>query len=628
MIKPKPILAFLFVVIFIFFLGLHASAEPLRAVAIVEHSSVFVGEPFIFQIQVSGSEHPEKPDLAEISDFTVQYQGGQVNSSRSVTIINGRITKDTKHGYVFSYQLVPKRSGRLSIPSITVHADGQSTQTSPVFVNVQKPSETENFKLRLHLSKQDCYVGEPVTLTVTWYIGQDVRNFSFNLPLLEQERLFYFLDPKVDFSSGKKFYRIPIGDGEVIGEKGKGRLGERDFATITFKKVLIPKKAELVDIKPATIICEALAGYRQTRKHPFSGDFFSDFFNDDFFSLGRQGVYRKVIVPSNTLQLKVHDVQFEGQPENFSGLIGDYKIKAEAMPTQMSVGDPITLTITLSGPDYLEHIDLPPLDSQPELNRNFKIPQERAVGEVLGKEKVFTQTIRPLKSGIEEIPPIELPFFDTQTGKYRIARTDPIPIEVKAARVVTALDAEGIAAPVSSSSEIETWTKGIAYSYEDMSIVENHGLGPLSWLKSPVWLCMILIPPIIYLIALFGRFFIRKQHADPFASRARKAYGRLMSEIKSVERRGSEQQSYDLILNAFRKYLGDKLRFPHAALTFNDIKDALTAKGVESDTLRNLKSLFEQCEAGHYAGISDTSNLSSLVDQSKTLAKKIEIKLK
>ena len=624
MIRPKHILAFVIAVVLTSSLSLNAQAKPLSADAVVERSSVFVGEPFIFQIQVSGSENPEKPDLSEITDFIVEYHGGQVNTSRSVTIINGQMTQNVKQGYIFSYQLVPKRTGKLLLPSVTVHADGQRVQTNPVVIHAQKPSETEDFKIRLYLSKQECYVGEPVTLTVIWYLGQDVRKFSISLPLIEQKDLFYFFDPQVDFNSGKKFYRIPLGDGEVVGEKGRGRLGDKEFATITFKKVLIPKKAGLVNITPATLVCEALTGYRQMRQRPFG----KDFFNDDFFGLGRQGVYQKVIVPSNTVNLKVYNVPAKGQPANFAGHIGEYKIQAQATPTQISVGDPITLTLTLSGPDYLEQVDLPPLNRQPQLNRNFKIPRERAVGETSGKIKVFTQTIRPLKPDIKEIPSIELSYFDTRTGEYRTARTDSIPIQVKAARVVTALDAEGAAVSNSSGSEIETWTKGIAYNYEDMSVIENHGFGPVSWLKSPVWFCMIVIPPMVYFILWVGLFFISRQNADPFASRARKAYGRLTSSIKKAQRTESGQQSYEVILNAFRKYLGDKLRFPHGSLTFNDVKDSLSTKGVDSETLENLKSLFQRCEARRFAGNSDMSNASSLVEQSITLAKNLENTLK
>jgi len=626
MINITRIAVYFCILIFIPFFSKGAVAEPLRAVAAVERSSVFVGESFVFQIQVSGSENPERPDLSNISGFNVEFKGGRQNSSRSVTIINGRVTQNVRQGYFFSYQLTPRGTGRLTIPSITVRAGGKIARTRPVAIHVQKPVETDDFKLRLHLSKQNCYVGEPVTLTFTWYLGKDVRGFKFNLPLLENDS-FHFVDPKIDTRSGKQYYRIPLGGGQVIGEKGRGRLGGREYATISFKKVLIPTQPENVTIEPATVVCQALAGY-QRRRSPFGDDFFSDFFKDDFFGRGRRGVYRKVIVPSNSLSLRVSGLPTEGRPKNFAGHVGEYRIEATATPTDVSIGDPITLKIILSGPDYLEHINLPPLAKQQALIRNFKIPEERAEGETLETSKVFTQTIRALRVDVTKIPPIELSYFDTGTGKYQVARTGPIPLTVNPARIVTALDAEGASAPVSKKKGVETWTRGIAYNYEDMSVIEKQRFGPVSWLKSPQWLCLIGIPPFLYFILFAGNIIIRRRSADPLASRARKAYGKMAGTLKKARRADSAQKSCEIILDAFRNYLGDKLRISSGAITFGDVGNILLEKGVAPEILDDLKLLFEQCEAGRYAGTSGPSDPAALVERSLSLARNLEKKLK
>ena len=127
----------------------HAWAATFGAKAAVERTDPYVGEPSVFQIQVSGSENPEQPDFSHVKDFAVAFRGGQQNSRRSVTIINGRVTEDVQEGYFFSYELTPKREGRLVIPSITVISNGRSTQTDPVVINARKPVETEDFKLRM-----------------------------------------------------------------------------------------------------------------------------------------------------------------------------------------------------------------------------------------------------------------------------------------------------------------------------------------------------------------------------------------------------------------------------------------------------------------------------------------------
>ena len=612
--------------LFLPFMGHNVQAYALEAKALVERSDPYAGEPFIFQIQISGSENPDQPDLSHLTDFSVEYQGGQQNSSRSVTIINGKVTQDVREGYFFSYRLTPKREGRLVIPSIKVIADGVSAETSPVIINVQKPVETDDFKLRLELSKDRCYVGEPLILTVTWYIGKDVQDFSFTLPLLDDDT-FYFADPEVDTQSGKQLYRIPLGNDEVIGEKGRGFLDNREYATITFKKALIPKRSGRITIEPGTVVCNALTGY-ESRRNMFGDDLFSNFFNDDFFGSSRRGVYKKVVVPSNSLTLDIADLPKEGQPANFSGHVGEYRITASAAPTEVNVGDPITLTISLSGPEYLEHINLPGLNQQPQLVKDFKVPKERATGEISGNTKVFTQTIRALRSDVNSIPQIELPYFDTSSRSYRVARTEPIPVKVKETKVITAFDAEGAADPVSNSAEIETWSEGIAFNYEDASVIENQRLEPFSWLKTPLWSGLIFIPPFIYIILLTGINIVRTRNADPKKIKARKAYGNLIKSLKNARGSSSAPDACGIIQDSFRDYLGDKLGIPKAGLTFNDVKKDLSSRGVDHGSLDRLKNLFHECEAGRFAGNAGISDTFSIVEKGIRLARDLEKRLK
>ena len=609
------------------FLDTAALAAPFSAKAVVESTELFVGEAFIFQIQVSGDENPDEPDLSAITDFSVAFRGGQQNSSRSVTIINGKVTQNVQEGYVFSYQLIPEKAGRLVIPSIAVHIDGLATHTNRILINVRKPEETVDFKLRLSLSKTRCYVGEPITLTVTWYIGKDVKDFAFSLPLLKNDAMFHFADPEVDLQSAKKLYRIPLGDQEVIGEKGRGKIDGKDFATITFKKILIPKQSGRISIEPATVTCNAFIGYKR-RQSRFQNDFFSDFFKDDFFGHSQRGVYKNMLVPSNALSLHVSALPKKGRPPGFSGLVGEFNIKASATPTDLSVGDPITLTISLTGPEYLEHIKLPPLNRQSEIIRNFKVPKERATGEISGKSKVFTQTIRALRSDVKQIPAIELAYFNTRTETYCVAKTEPISLTVKETRIVTAMDAEGIAEQISNGVGIETWSKGIAFNYEDMDVIEDQRLGPSAWLMSPAWMGIMLVPPVMFMLLLSATGVIRRRNADPLKAAARKAYRTLTKALQDARSTASAEASCERVLDVFRNYLGDKLRMPGGALIFNDVKDRLAAEGVDPASLEQLKTLFHTCEAGQYAGTAGLSDAASITEQAIKIAKKLEKRLK
>lgn len=601
-----------------------AVAADLSVRAAVEKTDVSVGESFIFQIQVSGSENPEQPDTSVIKDFEVVFQGGQRNSSSSITIINGQVTKDVREGYYFSYQLTPTHSGRLSIPSMKVKAGGSSAETDPIWITVSEPTETEDFKLRLSLSSTDCYLGEPVILTVTWYIGKDVRDFSFTLPVLSNDS-FRFDDVEVSGQQTGNVYRIPIGTGEVAGVKGRGTLDGREFTTITFKKVLIPVKSGNINIEPAVVSCSALTGY-QRQQNRFNDRFFDDFFNDDFFGSARTGIYETVVVPSNSPVLKIMDLPENGRPADFAGHIGRYSISADAAPLEVSVGDPITLTLRLTGQEYLENVDMPALEKQPALTRDFKIPSERASGEISGRSKVFTQTIRPLRSDVKEIPAIELPYFDTETRTYRIAKTEPIPLAVRETRMITALDAEGSANYVKTGSEVESLDQGIAFNYEDAAVIENAAAGDSYSFRSPLIKALVLGPPFIYLILLAGTYFYRNRKSDSGRIRSRKAYSRLSSSLKAVGDAGTMRHGCAMVLDAMRNYLGDKLHMPGNALTFNDVKDRLSGGGLDQRTMGDLDALFRQCEEGRYAGTTEHGDAAPLVEKALMLAKEIERK--
>jgi len=592
------------------------AGQPISVRAAVEKQQVFVGEAFLFQIQVHGSDKPLKPTLPPIPGLSAEALGGRQNNSESVTIINGRMTRTVRRAYIFSYRLTPTQAGSLTIPAVAVTVEGQALRTQPIAIQAREPAETKDFKLRMTLSKPACYVGEPVELTLTWYLAKDVRRFQFALPVLGDSR-FRFDDPPVDSGGDpRRFFRLAIGAHEAIGEKGRGTLDGRTYTTLTVRKVLIPRQPGSVAIARATVACEALVGRRRPRS-PFGG-----FFDDDFF--GRGGLYRKFVTPSNALRLEVKALPEEGRPAHFAGHVGAWRIEASAEPTEVNVGDPITLTVRLSGPPYLKHAELPPLAQQPALARDFKIPAERAEGKVEGAAKIFTQTLRATRDTVARIPPIELPYFDADSATYRVARTQAIPLTVHPTKIVTARDAEGRDLSP-ARAELEALAEGIADNYEDLSVLDNQAVGLAAAASDPLWLSLAGLPLLGYLVLLVATTTVRRRQADPAAVEARRAYRQLAKALKAAR---AAPEGSGAVLEALRAYLGRKLRVPGAALTFRDVEAPLRERGVDPQALERLQALFEQCEAGRYAGAAPAAADKPLDDRARAIAKDLERSLK
>lgn len=582
--------------------------------AAVEKQDVFVGEAFVFQIQVDGSDKPGKADLSPLTDFAVEALGGRANNSESVTIVNGQVSRMVQRGYVFQYRLTPKRTGTLAIPAVEVTAEGQTLRTRPIPIRARAPVETTDLKLRLELSKAACYVGEPVILTVTFYFAKDLRSLRFVLPILESPD-FASDDPGPAPAAATQPLRVPLNADAVVVRKGQGTLDGKQYTTLSFRKALIAKQAGTFALPKATAVCEALVGRRRPRS----------IFDDGFFG-GGSGVYRTFVVPAASPTLEVKPLPEAGRPAHFAGHVGEFRIEAAAAPTEVNVGDPITLTLRISGPPFLKNVELPPLQEQPALARDFKIPTERAEGKVADGAKVFTQTIRATHDGVKGIPAIELPHFDTKSATYRVARTEPIPLTVHVTKVVTARDAEGRElAPV--KSELEALGKGIAHNYEDLSVLESQDYGLDTAVRDPRWLAATGLPFLAYVVFLVGTTAVRRRRADPAAIAARRALRELTRALKPLRGGTAGADASGEVLEALRAYLGRKLRVPGAALTYRDVEGALGERGVAAETLDALRALFEQCEAGRYAG-GTAGGDASLPERAMALAKELERSLR
>ena len=171
-------------------LVMSAWAAPVSARVGIQQQSVFVGEVFKMQIIVDNSSKPEVPDLSAMNaaGFTAQFAGG--GAQTSMTVVQGRVSQ--KVSYVFNYNVIANREGSLTIPSLTVKAEGQTVQTAPVQLIANKGAETNDFKIRIKFSKNRVYVGEPVRMEVILYHKNEIRRSNLNLPFLSDSSFHFY----------------------------------------------------------------------------------------------------------------------------------------------------------------------------------------------------------------------------------------------------------------------------------------------------------------------------------------------------------------------------------------------------------------------------------------------------
>lgn len=539
---------------------------------------IYTGESFNFYIIIQGSEDDGQVDLGPLKKYNPQSAGSRKQSS--INIINGRTTKSVTT--VMTYVLTANQAGQIQIPSLTVMHEGRKYQTNPVTVNIIKPGTTDQLDLEVTLSQQQCYVGQPVIMTVKFYYSVEIADVQFNIPAFSGDD-FYVEEPDVT-NPQTKLYRLHTGITISVSQSKAVHKG-RDSILLSFSKVLIPKQSGKIAIEPSSVTAAVAVGRTRSR------DIFDSFFGET--------QYRRYMVNSEPLELQVSPLSDEGRPAEFYGLVGQYTISASATPTKVNVGDPITLTIKIGGGKYLKPVQWPALENLPALADNFKIPTQKASPTIDGDFKVFTQTIRANNDKVTEIPPIPLAYFDAEQGRYVTAKTEPIELEVAPTKILTNADLEG-SDFVPINREIEAIKKGLSANYEDLETLSDMSFSPVAALANPGYAVIWAVPLLGLISSLLVKIFSHTSPEKVSARRRRQACGKALGRLKKLNTTEAAHQNEQLV-SIMKNYIGDRFDRTAGSLTPDDCYDAIIAGTQDSQIADEYRRIIAGFEAGRYA---------------------------
>jgi hypothetical protein len=597
-------------IILVFLMPLTGSVgAAVRVVAQVDTSEdIYVGESFGYHIIIDGENKAGQVDLVPLAEYNPKSAGNRDVSQTSISIINDRTTQSIKKQYVMSYSLVSNWVGRIQLPPVTVTLDGENYQTNPVEVNILKPGTTDQLDLEVTLSEQRCYVGQPVVMTVKFYISADIGDFQFNIPAFVSDD-FYVEEPDISDQQGKEY---DLGNGVIVRvSQYRTTHNGKDSILLSFSKILIPRRSGQITALPASVSADVAVGRARSR----------DRFFDDFF--GSRKEYKRFMVSSQPLELTVLPLPEEGRPSGFYGLVGQYTISASATPVKVNVGDPITLTIRIGGGKYLKPIQWPALEEIPELANNFRIPSEKASPTIENGYKVFTQTIRAGNDEVSEIPSISLVYFDVDKGGYDIAKTEPIKLDVSPTKILTNADLEGLdVAPV--NKEVEAIKKGLSANYEGLDALTNQTFSPLVASVSVSYLLIWAGPLGLLVISSLVKFLTYTTPEKVAAKRRRTAAGKTVHRLKQIASSAAGQR-YELLASTMKQYIGDRFDKIAGSLTSNDCFEIVLTETEDNRSAEEYKDIIASCEAARYASAErnlETSKIEEAIELIKIIEKK------
>ena len=376
--------------------------ESISVTATVDKNSLTLEDSLQLSIVIKGAKNTPPPQLPSLRDFRVSSAGTfsstqYINTQRSVSIIH-------------KYRLTPMNSGTILIGPAKVQINGKnySTQSITVEVQVSANSATITNKaafVEASLSSKKAYLGEQLVYTFRLFHRVEAKNLDLRLPF-----------------DKSWFNKEDLGDPKTYIKAVNGLQYHVQELSIA----LFPLKIGLIEV-PSAIIELDLYQRAQTRSRH---DPFDQFFRDPFFSRGVQAEHK--VLRSQPLSVNVLPLP-DRAPKGFKNLIGQFDISAELGKKDLEVGDTTTLTVTVSGKGNVKNISF----NEPNLKNQFKIYPDKPEfkqtfynNQITG-EKIFKFALVPLEAGSRTLPEFSLPYFDSKSAQYRIAKTQQIFLNIK-----------------------------------------------------------------------------------------------------------------------------------------------------------------------------------------------------
>jgi hypothetical protein len=394
------------------------------------------------------------------------------------------------------------------------------------------------------------------------------------------------------------------------GQQQRAQIGNRVYTVIPLTFALTAMKSGALSLGPFTASATIVVPSANNQ----GGDpFFRQFFN--------QGEQKQVSLATETLTVESLPLPAENVPADFNGAVGDYQLTATVGPTNLAVGDPVTVRVQISGRGALDAIQLP---DQSAL-RDFKIfPPTSKVenSDRLGLEgtKTFEEIVAPQNSDVRAWPQFSFSFFNPDDGKYHTLTQPAVPLAVLPAGATVM---PTIAATKNSTSENQT-PQDILPIKENLGALEKNS-APL--ISQPAFLALQSLPVITFLAA-----FIWRKRADNLANNPRlrrkisveKLVQTGIADLQTFAAQNNSEEFFALLFRLLQEQLGEKLDCPATAITENVVEENSILRGANETTRNNLRELFQLCNQARYTPVRGTSELNSVAAQFEKAVRELQ----
>lgn len=553
---------------------------------------VSVGEPFRVEFVLTNGK-PDKdsfsaPNFTEIGLDVLA--GPTTSTARSFQSINGKSSSTST--FTITYVVAAQKAGNITIGSAHVVSDNKelSTKATPIEAIEESQQQTTNaaaeqgnalqnqlaqddILIRLNLSRNTVYKGEPILASLTLYTRasiaglEDAKLPSFN-GFWSQELSTEKYQPQRQTVNGKVY------DSQVIKEY-----------------LLYPQQSGEITIEPTTLTAVAQIVMRSNKTF------------DPFFGGGTEiyNVKRKLSTGAITLNVKELPA---GAPASFTGAVGSFSMKASLPPTELQANSAASYNVEIAGTGNLTFLQQPKL----ELPSSFELYNVRST-ESIQTSTAGTKGYRRFEypfiaraEGEYDIKPIEFTYFSPEKESYITLSSEALHINItpdpQAGSSLTTQIISGVA-------KENVRQLGSDIRFIKLGRAQLHSSASPLMLSSTYFTLLTLI--LVAFVALYYtlRRRIRDSH-NTVLIRTRRANKVAVQRFRMAEKYMCENNRhafYEEMLRALWGYMSDKLNIPVSSLTKENIREELQRKGCPNDVAKLYTDIISRCDEAQYSPI-------------------------
>lgn len=363
----------------------------------VDTDAVAEGQSVGLLVTVTDASARGVPEVTVPEGLAVAFE----SQAQNQLMINFHLTTST----IYRYQLTALKRGTYTIGPVKVATSAGTLTSAPVTLTVGPRASGGGLnQLAGAFADATAWVGEVVVYRMKFVTDKGLVNGKWVPPEIDG------LEPEPGVEPQQKQYSLA--EGGVVQ---------------TVQELWFPYRAARPGALtvPGGVFQAQFAVQRQRQGRRGQGGL-DALLDGMVFNEVRTEVYSADPVP-----LTVRPLPEAGRPAGFSGVVGTLAVVATPSAGAAWVGDTVTVEVKVTGDVPLAGLTLPPVqddgfrvyDDQPTLTAAL-------TGTGIEATATFRRAVVPQVPGRLELPPVEIAYFDPGAGDYRVARAEPVVIEV------------------------------------------------------------------------------------------------------------------------------------------------------------------------------------------------------